>query len=267
MLDNFSGVQQTGRFFNEQDTQGPQTIQKWKKKSAFRMERHDRTAGYMPVWGKQETAKQEVSSRLSYIDTPQESFENAMAYAANQGPYPTTTHDTLDFGDVIDVVNPLQHIPVVNMLYRGITGDEIGGVAQIIGGAIYGGPIGAVSGTINAIVKHETGKDVAGNAVSMLLGDNKQAPAEIYNNPEERLNQAITITKAAPELPGTALSFADLKANNMVQYRETDFASGRTAGKMRVMDTASSQEIKNTLPSREPITTVSLSPMTYRFND
>ena len=32
--------------------------------------------------------------------------------------------DGFDFWDVLDVINPLQHIPFVNTLYREMTGDE-----------------------------------------------------------------------------------------------------------------------------------------------
>jgi hypothetical protein len=47
--------------------------------------------------------------------------------------------------DVIDAVNPLQHIPVVNNFYQSLTGDSIGVISSIIGGALFGGPIGAVT--------------------------------------------------------------------------------------------------------------------------
>ena len=43
--------------------------------------------------------------------------------------------DGLTFGDVLDVINPLQHIPVVSTIYRAITGDEISPGARVAGGA------------------------------------------------------------------------------------------------------------------------------------
>ncbi|HEU0095775.1 MAG TPA: hypothetical protein VFQ52_04930, partial [Rhizomicrobium sp.] len=43
------------------------------------------------------------------------------------------------FNHVLDVVNPLQHLPVVGTLYRAITGDKIGAVEKIAGDTLYGG--------------------------------------------------------------------------------------------------------------------------------
>ncbi|MBT5663730.1 MAG: hypothetical protein HOJ06_00205, partial [Rhodospirillaceae bacterium] len=41
--------------------------------------------------------------------------------------------DGLTFGDVLDIINPLQHIPVVSTLYRELTGDEISPGARMAG--------------------------------------------------------------------------------------------------------------------------------------
>jgi hypothetical protein len=56
----------------------------------------------------------------------------------------------LTFGDFLDVINPLQHIPVVSTVYRMITGDEIGMGARLAGGALYGGPLGFVAAGVVA---------------------------------------------------------------------------------------------------------------------
>ena len=49
------------------------------------------------------------------------------------------------FFDFVDIINPLQHIPLVSNLYQSMTGDTIGAVAQIVGGGLFGGPIGALT--------------------------------------------------------------------------------------------------------------------------
>lgn len=66
----------------------------------------------------------------------------------------------LSFGDLLDVINPLQHIPIVNTIYRALTGDEISTPARIIGGTLYGGPVGMVSSIVNGIAKEATGSDI-----------------------------------------------------------------------------------------------------------
>lgn len=74
------------------------------------------------------------------------------------------------FLDLVDMVNPLQHIPLVNMIYRGLTGDEIKPISQIIGGAAFGGPLGAAGGIASAIVKNETGKDLGAGIMASAFG-------------------------------------------------------------------------------------------------
>lgn len=59
--------------------------------------------------------------------------------------------DTLTFADVMDMVNPLQHIPVVSNLYQSATGDSIGSAAKVVGGALFGGPLGVLFGLGSAL--------------------------------------------------------------------------------------------------------------------
>ncbi|MCG8508369.1 MAG: hypothetical protein MI741_03995, partial [Rhodospirillales bacterium] len=72
------------------------------------------------------------------------------------------------FADLVDVINPLQHIPVVSALYRSVTGDEIAPGPRIAGGALFGGPIGAAVAALNASVEQETGKDLGGHVMAFL---------------------------------------------------------------------------------------------------
>ncbi|MCB1558331.1 MAG: hypothetical protein KDJ50_05340 [Alphaproteobacteria bacterium] len=68
--------------------------------------------------------------------------------------------ESFGFFDFLDIINPLQHIPIVGTIYRHITGDEIGVVAQVAGGALFGGAIGAAAGVATAAIEHQTGKDI-----------------------------------------------------------------------------------------------------------
>ncbi len=64
--------------------------------------------------------------------------------------------DGLSFADLLDVINPLHHLPVIGELYRSITGDTISAPARMAGGTIYGGPIGFVSSLVNTVVEEAT---------------------------------------------------------------------------------------------------------------
>lgn len=67
--------------------------------------------------------------------------------------------EEFSFGDILDAINPLQHLPVIGTLYRAITGDKIGPVPRLIGDLVFGGPLGFVSAIIAVGVENETGKD------------------------------------------------------------------------------------------------------------
>lgn len=76
--------------------------------------------------------------------------------------------DGLTFGDVLDIVNPLQHLPVVGAVYRSITGDEMEPGAKMAGGALFGGPIGFASAMVNNAIEEHTGDDVMGHMLAMV---------------------------------------------------------------------------------------------------
>lgn len=90
--------------------------------------------------------------------------------------------DGFGFGDILDVINPLQHIPVVSNIYRELTGDDIGPLPRIAGGALFGGVVGAAISLVNVIIENGTGKDVGGLAIAMVLGDEDSPAAPIEPN-------------------------------------------------------------------------------------
>jgi len=82
------------------------------------------------------------------------------------------------FDDFLDIINPLQHIPFVNMAYRALTGDEINGAAQMVG-AVAMGPVSALSTVVDLAFKSETGEGLAANGIAMLFGGDEAAPADV----------------------------------------------------------------------------------------
>lgn len=85
-------------------------------------------------------------------------------------PTKTPDHD-VSFSDVLSALNPLQYIPVVSSIYRAVTGDTIAPAAQVIGGALLGGPLGLVASAANAIFEQSTGKGVGDTVVAWLTPD------------------------------------------------------------------------------------------------
>lgn len=76
--------------------------------------------------------------------------------------------DGFTFADLLDFINPLQHIPVVSTIYRSLTGDEIGNAARIVGGAALGGVGGAVTSVIDAAVEIATGTDIGAHVLGFI---------------------------------------------------------------------------------------------------
>lgn len=74
------------------------------------------------------------------------------------------------FDDFLDIINPLQHIPLVNIAYRELTGDTIDGAAQLLG-AIPFGPLSVASNLTDLAFRSETGAGMAENGLAMIFGD------------------------------------------------------------------------------------------------
>lgn len=77
----------------------------------------------------------------------------------------------LSFKSFLDIINPLQHIPVVSTIYQALTGDTPSSGSNLAGGAIFGGPIGFVTALADEIIKSQTGHTLGGNLFAMATGD------------------------------------------------------------------------------------------------
>lgn len=108
--------------------------------------------------------------------------------------------DGLTFGSILRSLNPLQHIPIISTIYRHLTGDSIGAVARTIGGALLGGPIGAITSLASSIFESATGKDPGETVLTALLGDDKSVPAASATNIASATPQALP--KGAVEVAG-----------------------------------------------------------------
>ncbi|MGB8275679.1 MAG: hypothetical protein WCF16_10475 [Alphaproteobacteria bacterium] len=95
--------------------------------------------------------------------------------------------DGFGFDDVLDIINPLQHIPIVSSIYRALTGDHIDAGPRMIGGAILGGGLGFASAAINAVIEDQTGKDLGEHVVAALFGE-----------PEDTKTQPVQFAAADP---------------------------------------------------------------------
>lgn len=79
-----------------------------------------------------------------------------------------TDDDGFGFDDLIDVINPLQHLPVIGTLYREITGDQIKAPARLAGGALFGGLVGFLSTLGTMALEGITGESVDDTITSLF---------------------------------------------------------------------------------------------------
>lgn len=115
---------------------------------------------------------------------PQKAPANSPASAAVSGADATSPNgeavttsedDAFSFWDVLDMVNPLQHIPIVSTVYRELTGDSIKDVSRVVGSALLGGPIGAAVALVDVGINQATGKHIDEHMLAMVDGDGSAA--------------------------------------------------------------------------------------------
>lgn len=102
--------------------------------------------------------------------------------------------DGFDLGDLVDIVNPLQHIPVIGSLYRQATGDEIGGAARFVGSGLFGGVVGMVASSATMALEAGTGRGA--DDLVLAVFNPSSTPDAASDSPP-----AVSVA-AAPRPPG-----------------------------------------------------------------
>jgi len=91
--------------------------------------------------------------------------------------------DGFSFADLIDVVNPLQHIPFVSTFYREATGDDIAAAPRVMGSTLFFGPLGMAGALANVMVEESTGMDIGQHMASWIApGETTEDSVQIANS-------------------------------------------------------------------------------------
>lgn len=104
-----------------------------------------------------------TTSNIQFISAGQDATQKTVAKAVES---------EFSFWDVLDVINPLQHIPILSTLYRESTGDTISAAANIAGGTLFGGPIGGGVAAASEIAQDAFGEKETETA----FAENSEAP-------------------------------------------------------------------------------------------
>ncbi len=95
--------------------------------------------------------------------------------------------DGFDFADILDIINPLQHLPIISRLYRQQTEDEASEGSRLLGGMVFGGLMGGIVGAIsaltNSVVRHETRQDLGDFLIAEITRSKSNKTQMITANP------------------------------------------------------------------------------------
>lgn len=115
-----------------------------------------------------------------------------------------TDEDGFSFDDLLDIVNPLQHLPVVSTVYREITGDAIRPESRVLGGGLFGGLLGAAASLVDVAVESFSGDSMGGHVMTALFGEDEAAPASNEELVQTAAREAATTPPPmSPALPNT----------------------------------------------------------------
>ena len=148
--------------------------------ATYRAQGEERTAGYMPVVGEKKNAEAQSfysmvakSSDASGASSTDDTADSDAAKPAQHGGF-------FNFlMTLFDIINPLEHIPVISTIYEKVTGHHMNAVARVAGDTLYGGPIGAAVGVANVVAEKSTGKDIGENVVAMLSPSKGKAASDV----------------------------------------------------------------------------------------
>ncbi len=137
--------------------------------------------------------------------------ERSAPAAKTEKPFSLWEKSDFSFGDFLDIINPLQHIPIVATIYRNLSGDQIGAVPRVIGGALWGRLGGFVAGVINSVVEWFTGKDIGDHIYTAIWGNSPNAVAQLKDKtvpPGENLMAATEPPLNSSPSPAAAADVA-----------------------------------------------------------
>ncbi|WP_042699682.1 hypothetical protein [Azospirillum sp. B506] len=148
-----------------------------------------------------------IDSSAVQRPAPREKASPVISDGHNGGPVEIQGEGS--FWDFLDIINPLQHIPLVSTVYREITGDTIQPAMRIMGDMLYGGVIGGMASIANAVMEQATGKDVGETVMASLGFGGGDHPADSTAVADASGGPATSGSPAEPpQAPATGLSVA-----------------------------------------------------------
>ncbi|HVU21703.1 MAG TPA: hypothetical protein VHE09_13310 [Rhizomicrobium sp.] len=111
---------------------------------------------------------------------------------------PSSDSDSMwhvSFDDVLDVVNPLQHLPVVGTVYRALTHDQIKTPEKIAGDTLYGGVMGLASSVADFAFEKATGHNFGDTVLAFFTGHYSDEKPTAVASADQSATQTAAATK------------------------------------------------------------------------
>lgn len=117
---------------------------------------------------------------------------------------PAQPHESF-FHHLLNVINPLQHLPVIGTIYRAITGEHLDPVEKIAGDTLYGGMWGAIASVADVAFEGITGKSFEDTALALFKSDGPKVASTRVVAPTITGNGSLP-SSDLPDLPSTIVA-------------------------------------------------------------
>ncbi|MCU7834835.1 MAG: hypothetical protein KZQ83_06205 [gamma proteobacterium symbiont of Taylorina sp.] len=132
--------------------------------------------------------------------------------------------DGFTLADVIDMVNPMQHLPVISKYYRELTADDCSEGSRLVGdlgfGILFSGAMGAVSAVANSTIRHETHQDISEHLIELANESYHSLDSLSENLNTNKVNTEAMMQKITPPKESINPFFAQL-INDVDDYSPT----------------------------------------------
>jgi len=138
----------------------------------------------------------------------------------------SSEHHGSFFSELLDIINPLQHLPVIGTIYRAITGEHVDAFAKIAGDTLYGGVWGAATSVADVAFEAVTGKS-AEDTVLAWFDSSNDGPKVAANLTAPRTSPIMASSLPVLDQPLT-IAAADLPTAQQAAFTSALAARGVT---------------------------------------
>ncbi|MGE4351704.1 MAG: hypothetical protein AB7E52_05900 [Bdellovibrionales bacterium] len=181
---------------------------------------------------------------------------SARMACAEKATHVSYEEDDFSLGDLVDLLNPLQHIPLIGTLYRELTGDEIKPEVQIAGSALFGLATGSLLvstavGVASAAFESSTGEEPTIQLARSFFGEESIGVPDPLTEPKivvadaGHAGQEASAETSAPDRDAVAPVVAEVAPAGQEAPAQAQEASLRAGAK----ETGTSVTAATSLPS------------------